>query len=718
MLVSQGRSADIAGKGSLPDIVVSTQRGSTAGDAKPLAELSSSDLEAYGADSLSDLVDALRPLTRSSRGDQPAVILINGRLAGQTEFENLPGEAVERVEILPEGVALRYGFSASQRVLNFVLRKHYSSVPLRATDSVDTEAGGQGHSADLSVVQLSDETRATLLTSYKSSAWLRDNMRGIELPNASYYTLVPKTIDTKVAATISRPFLGVTSSFEASYNSQSFRSLQGPATEVGQLSYTIEPLETRYAVRTSRVAMQLTGLFNDFVWGATAYYMRVASNSSSDLGIDNVEGWLVDLGESRFDIGNLQFSVSGPIAYLPAGPIRGNLQLSYQYQGFASRDAQPGVLPVENDIRRTVRSINFNASVPISNPDQAILPTVGELSCNFTGALDAVSYFGKLYSGAAGLNWHPLDKLHLDVSYMEHRTAPTMQQLQAPTIYIRNVETYDYVTQQTVYPTEVTGGNESLAATDARQVAFGITYGPFAGKSEFLAHLEEIRIHNAIGKLPPVDTSIESAFPNRFLRDANGNLIEIDDRSINLDRQRVEDVKWGFNIWVPIGQPQDINSRLSFSMFDTWYLRDETLIRPGIAPLNLLDGAPADVTGGEPRHKVDIQALYYRSGMGVLLAEAWRSPTIVNSGNSKAPDSIYFSSLATTDLRVFLDLGRLPRVQSASWANDVRVSIAVTNLLNRSQLVRDSAGATPIAFEPGNADPHGRVLALTVRKTF
>jgi hypothetical protein len=77
-------------------------------------------LAPHGADSLSDLVGALRPLTRSSRSDQTAVVLINGHLAGQTEFDNLPREAIERVEVLPESVALQYGFSENQRVLNFL----------------------------------------------------------------------------------------------------------------------------------------------------------------------------------------------------------------------------------------------------------------------------------------------------------------------------------------------------------------------------------------------------------------------------------------------------------------------------------------------------------------------------------------------------------------------------------------------------------------------
>src|SRR6202034_1034640 len=177
---------------------------------------------------------------------------------------------------------------------------------------------------------------------------------------------------------------------------------------------------------------------------------------------------------------------------------------------------------------------------------------------------------------------------------------------------------------------------------------------------------------------------------------------------------------WGVNLWIPVGESQAkaMANRIEFSLFDTWYLRDVTLIRPGIPELDLLNGAPSDVTGGQPRHKVEFHTLYHRDGVGVLLAVAWRSPTVVGSGDPAAPDPIYFSSLGTADLRVFLDLGHLPWMHSASWAQGARASLAVTNLFDRRLSVHDADGATPTAFEPGFLDPLGRVLALTVRKVF
>jgi hypothetical protein len=701
------------------EIVVTSPRGRASGGIDPLLEISPSELDSYGVDTLSDLVDALRPLTRSSRSDQMAVVLINGRLAGPTEFDNLPREAIERVEVLPESVALQYGFSENQRVLNFVLREHYAAIPVRVTDSGATEGGDQAVSVESSVVRLDDEARVTVLASYKDSAWLRESDRGIDAPDSTYRTLLPQTSEAKIAATLSRSILGVSASFEASFDDLSSRSLQGVAAVTSDTAPLL-PLQESTPTRTARIAGQLTGEWRDFVWGATAYFLHTASTSTSDTGVGAAGYALVDHTASGFDSGNLQISSSGPAGWLPAGPVIANFKVALQYQGLNSRDAYPGQAPAASNLVRTVRSASVNASLPIASRDRGVLPALGELSATFNGALDGVSNFGTLVSSSYGLDWKPLGKVHLDAIYTDHRTAPTVQQLRAPPVYAANVETYDYLTGQTAYVTEITGGNDSLAATDSRQGSFGLSLGPFIGKTEFLAHYEQSRTRNAIGALPPTTAAVELAFLDRFFRDADGNLIEIDDRWVNLARERSNDVKWGLNVWIPLGEssPRVMPNRVEFSLFDTWYLHDVTLIRSGVPELDLLNGAPTDVTGGQPRHKVEFHTLVHRNGLGVLLAIAWRSPTVVGSGDPAAPDPIFFSALGTADLRVFADLARLPFTRTQAWARGARISLSVTNLLDTRQSVHDAMGATPIAFEPGYLDPAGRLIALSARKVF
>jgi hypothetical protein len=718
LAVEVGRADGVAdpapgsGSASVPEITVTTPRGAASGGLPPLMELSSAELDSYGADTMTDLVADLRPLTRSSRSDQMAVVLINGHLAGQTEFDNLPREAIERVQVLPESVALQYGFSENQRVLNFILREHYRAVPVRVSDSGATQGGDQAAATEASLVRLEEEARVTLLASYKDSALIRDSDRGIDAPDSAYRTLQPQTSDAKIAATVSHLLWGVSNSTEASFDVQSSKSLQGETAGV--------PLDLSAPVRTARIATQFTGQLHDFVWGATAYYQHVNASSSSDTGVDGGGNLLVDRSETALNTGNLQLSLSGPAASLPAGPVIANLKVALQYQGFDTRDAYPGAPATATDLVRTVRSANVNASVPIANRDRGVLPALGHLAATVTASLDNVSDFGTLLGTSGGLDWKPFAKLHLDAIYTDHRIAPTVQQLLAPPVFTPNVEMFDYIIGQTAYVTSITGGNGALAATDNRQASAGVAIGPFLGRTEFLAHYEQSWVGNAIGALPPTTAAVESAFPERFVRSADGDLVEVDERWVNLAHERIRDLKWGVNVWIPLGEsaPQAMPNRVEFSLFDTWYLQDVTLIREGIPVLNLLDGAPSGVTGGQPRHKIEFHTLLHKDGVGFLVAGAWQSPTVVGSGNPAAPDPLFFSALGTLDMRLFIDLSRLPLTRDQAWASGARLSLAVTNAFDTRQSVHDATGITPTAFEPGYLDPPGRLVSITLRKVF
>jgi outer membrane cobalamin receptor len=119
------------------EIVVTAPRilGSAIDDIPPEITINEDEIEGYGASTLSDLLTALAPQTQSGRGrgGGAPVILVNGRrISGFAEIRDLPAEAILRVEVLPEEAALRYGFSADQRVTNFILRPGFSAITVEA----------------------------------------------------------------------------------------------------------------------------------------------------------------------------------------------------------------------------------------------------------------------------------------------------------------------------------------------------------------------------------------------------------------------------------------------------------------------------------------------------------------------------------------------------------------------------------------------------------
>jgi hypothetical protein len=96
-----------------------------------------------------ELLEQLAPQTRTERGRGGApVILLNGRrISGFNEIRDLPSEAILRVDILPEEAALKYGFTASQRVVNFVLRPQFRATTAELAGSAPTAGGRQGGQA-------------------------------------------------------------------------------------------------------------------------------------------------------------------------------------------------------------------------------------------------------------------------------------------------------------------------------------------------------------------------------------------------------------------------------------------------------------------------------------------------------------------------------------------------------------------------------------------
>jgi iron complex outermembrane receptor protein len=116
------------------DVVVNAQRaptGSVVGEIKPELSLSPSDIQSYGVSSVADLLEELTPQTRSERGrgGETPVVLLNGRrISSFNEIHDIPTEAIQRVDILPEEVGLKYGYDANQKVVNIVLRRRFRAI--------------------------------------------------------------------------------------------------------------------------------------------------------------------------------------------------------------------------------------------------------------------------------------------------------------------------------------------------------------------------------------------------------------------------------------------------------------------------------------------------------------------------------------------------------------------------------------------------------------
>ena len=154
-----GRAAADEEDGEEIVVVGQKPRGSVVGDIPPENTLTPRDIRATGATSISELLDAVASQTGSARGrggGRPILLLNGQRISGFRELRDLPPEAIERMEILPEEVALKYGYAADQRVVNIVLRRRFNSTSAELRGRAATEGGyvgGQGDATRLIIAR-------------------------------------------------------------------------------------------------------------------------------------------------------------------------------------------------------------------------------------------------------------------------------------------------------------------------------------------------------------------------------------------------------------------------------------------------------------------------------------------------------------------------------------------------------------------------------------
>lgn len=163
------------------NVAATRPRGSVDSDIPPDLTLSAEDIQAYGASSISELLTYLEPVTRSSRGSGGMpVMLVNGRrISGFREIQGLPPEAIERVDILPEEVALEYGYRADQRVVNFVLKDNFRSVTTEVEGRVPTAGGRTVTELDANILRISGPRRWSMELEHERATPLFESERDL-----------------------------------------------------------------------------------------------------------------------------------------------------------------------------------------------------------------------------------------------------------------------------------------------------------------------------------------------------------------------------------------------------------------------------------------------------------------------------------------------------------------------------------------------------------
>ncbi len=161
-----------------PDIVVVGRRGQVETAIVPLATLDAGAITATGATSIDELLRTIRGVTQSGDGQDPIFLLNAQRVSGYQEIGNLPPEAIEKVEVFPEPVALQYGYPPTRRIVNFITKRRFRQLSLKQADGTSTRGGADNANAHLDFTRLRGDGRLTLsLDARHSDALLQTRRR-------------------------------------------------------------------------------------------------------------------------------------------------------------------------------------------------------------------------------------------------------------------------------------------------------------------------------------------------------------------------------------------------------------------------------------------------------------------------------------------------------------------------------------------------------------
>ena len=744
---------------STGDILVSGQRprGSVIGDIPAERTFDTFDIGAYGVGNVRELLDALAPQVSSGRGrgDGGPVTLLNGRrVSSFAEIAEIPTEAIERMEVFPEETALDYGYRADQKVVNIITREKFNSQFGQLASSIPTEGGYDAETVQANHFAIRGNTRFSLGGDYSRTSALLESERGLAqlgAPEAGRFrTLLGGTDRLSINGLMSGAVIDdVSSTLNGRYDFNKTNSLLGPGPR--------GPLMRSDQTRVAHLGTSLGGAISKWQWSFTGNYDRMSSDTHTDTSDATITR--SDTAKSVNSLANADLVVNGSPLRAPAGPISTSIRLGGDVRDFNSRSSRRGIAQ-RADLSRDRGAIQANVTLPVANAKRPGLDWLGDLSLNANVAVEQLSDFGTLRTFGYGMSWSPIDALSIIASATNEEAAPSVEQLGDPLIVTPNVRTFDFGRRQVVDVARVFGGNPMLRSDDRHVARVGITAKPLS-EADLTLGLEYLntRIDDPIALFPIATPEIEAAFPERFTRDTDGRLLQIDSTPLNYARSAQEQLRWTLSFVRPLGavdpmlrnapvktfaneaearaalppgtmmamvQPggamarrfENMASRMYVNFSHTWQLRDEVRLRQGRPVLDRLDGSATDIFGGARRHRFELQAGVFKKGLGGRVTLDYQSGTKVRDFGSAVSD-LSFSDLATVDLNLFANLDDAVGGSAArTWLKGARATFGITNVFNSRQQIRDALGLTPLSYQSAYLDPLGRYLSFGLRKVF
>jgi len=589
-------------------VVANALRGAVQAPQPPVVELNEQDIASYGASSLSDLVAQLSTElgSGSGRGSGRPVFLVNGlRVSSFREMQSYPPEAIQRVQVLSEEVAQKYGFPPDQRVINFILKPNFTSRGLEGQFGQPFKGGTSTEGAEGTFLNIAGSNRLNFDLKANHTTPLTEAERGVVQTTVRTFPTDPDPGDFRTLVAQNSDYQLTGNWTKGLGDAGASLSLNGTAERTDNLSFsglntvllagpganpdtalrtfgTDFPLAARTRTDTYSFGSTLNARTGSWQLTGTVDASHVDSTSKIDRRVPTGTGTalqdLIDqaaagtlaldapitgIGYPGFDTTNSKTdSVSSKVTamgnpiHLPAGDVSVTLDAGFDWNRLDGTDSRNAVA---TKLTRGDLNGGVNLSVPIASRRNDSLAFLGDVTANFSGGLDHLSDFGTLTNWSAGLNWGITKKLNAQATYRVRGAAPDLSQLGAPTVVNFNVPIYDFTTGRTVLANVTTGGNPNLTRETDRDLHLALSYDlPLFDRSNIRVEYFSNNSDNVTASFPVLTPAIEAAFPGRVQRDAFGNLVSIDQRPVTFYNEKSSRVKFALNFSGRIGKQQQL----------------------------------------------------------------------------------------------------------------------------------------------------------------
>ncbi|MFZ4603250.1 MAG: TonB-dependent receptor [Caulobacterales bacterium] len=762
--------AQSANRAEDDEIVVTSdrQRGGVQSDAPPEASLNAADVRSFGATSIFQLLSAIAPQTGSAsiRGSGQPVILVNGRrITGPQEIRDLSPDVISRVDVFDEQLALQYGYSAEQRVVNLVLERRYRAGQAEIEGGSAAEGDRRQGRLSGGYAEINDGNRVAFNATGENASKITESERGVLPPTSGIdqrgsRTVAPDTQSRRASAIFARALdERVTGNASVRVEQQDQRALLGfdSAAALRVRDTTTDTLRATTGLDGSFAGWQYTAnLTGDQTRTETTTTGVVApARATSDQHVYEAVGTL-----------------GGTLFQVPAGRVRASFRIGAERREISS-ESRTGSAIARADLERTTPSGRVTVLVPVTSRRREFGAAFGDISLNLTASAAEPSDFATLSSLGYGASWAPTKALRFTVQAESSDAAPTLQQLGDPVIATPDVQFFDPVRGETVRVTRITGGARALLSEQREDLTINATYSPPKIQGLTLqASWARNNSSDVATALPTLLPETTAAFPGRFVRNAAGVLTSVDARPISLAERNIDSVRIGFSMSRSIGKapqrpaaaaarpaasaarevlaeadraapadgvdaarsaaptsapsarpssgggeraaPRASAGRWNVSVYRRMRLQDEAILAPGLRPIDLTDRGGLDGSGGTDGVEFE-GGLFYR-GLGLRFNGSWTEAFDVPTATS---GQLSFSDRFTIGGRAFVNFDARPNVvKAAPFLRRSRLSLNVENLTNSFVEVRDQTGATPAAYQEAYQNPTGRTVTMSFRKQF